>query len=813
MGRLNVLWLVLLCFVLSLGLTAGSVAQQQDDQIAGLERLLDREAELLDLALQVRYTNLKNKTDAYLTGIEEIFTKSQIAGVQEYSPTEYNEGQNLLDDARAKYELWLQFETVTEAKFSEAKEDFELSEVLGRQASEKLEEAIQNSKDLVQKQILLTQENIALAREEGAVTHAPDILAEAEKKQREATELFRNDEFKNAMNRTLGANEEARKALDVTYQKRSELFLARMQDQIDYIISKGAREFAANQVEDLIGSVDELRQLFKNQDFKRIIDRSGDVELEYSRLVQALTDVATQNINTARERLKDAYTYKAHEFVPKEYKAASNMIEISAADRDRQEFKKSIEGAREASKLAKEAENQSIYLQILEIRPKAKREIEEADSAEAEYYAADLYSSADDNYKKSERELRSENFRVAFEAIKKSLEDAIAARMFLINDTRDILDESQNLGAMDKLRSQFIAVSEKLARARSEMNLKNYIQSASLASSARAEAMALRDRVKLMNLEEVIAGIEDSVETARVKGADSFLPDETETIETDIREVMEKYGVPKYDQAMIGLKELKIKADGLPDKIMKKRDKWVKDIQEGIDTAVDNGAEIYARELLEQTRQYLSFGNVDFHKGEENQKLYKTSAEYYQGAEDNIKALEIRKLEYDYQVMLEEVLDRLVANIEGFRNVIEGGPDLILVSKPGKYSDTYKTFQWDIDTEAFYRHLNDVTKAAEEIEPPSSLKDYHKDVVIPMFLEAREASLYFKRFGEYERFLPDARKQMLLEAFDKMKWVEQRHAEISEDILGYLAEPTAGTGRYKWAMEGQKKKESTKHLR
>jgi hypothetical protein len=366
---------------------------------------------------------------------------------------------------------------------------------------------------------------------------------------------------------------------------------------------------------------------------------------------------------------------------------------------------------------------------------------------------------------------------------------------------------------LDKLRSQFIAVSEKLARARSEMNLKNYIQSASLASSARAEAMARRDKIKLLNLEEVVDSIMDSVEQARIKGADAFLPDETESVESGIKEVMEKHGIHKYDQALIGLKELKIKADGLPDKVLKKRDQWVKTIQEGIDTSVDNGAEIYARELLEETRQFLSFGNVDFHKGEGARKLYNSSAGYYKNAEGNIKALEIRKLEYDYQVVLEEVLDRLVANIEGFRNVIEGGPDMILISKPGKYSDTYKPLQWDIDTEALYRHLNDVTKVAENIEPPTSLDEYHKAVVIPMFLEAREASLYFKRFGEYERFLPDARNRMLMLAFDKMKWVETRHAEISEDILGYLAEPTAGVGRFNWATEGKKKKDNTKHLR
>lgn len=676
-----------------------------------MARLVEESApKVLAKAQKLKFKNL-------LSLVEKKVDLLKINDAEKYAPEFLAEVENMLKEAKAAYE----------------KEDYEETKKYIDSTEEKIESANDRIRIRIKDELRNVEIAIKDAQDAQAVTYAADILATALTLKAEAEGLLEADKFHEAAQTAYAAIEKAKEAKTVAIKRNAELNLLAAEREISRGVGEGINLYAPKELAEARELLKKGQDAYNAGEYLRAIDISQQVNAKVAEAITVVREKATAEIKLAQDILSNMnepkYMVGNYPDARALAERATKLLAEAHEKLSAHQYNKALETAKESIKVATEAKNMAIQMQIADRMPSVKNQIDEAKLAGAYSYAIKEYDLALANLAAIQKNLDAKKYDAALESLNNAELYAQAALRGQINRAQQQIESAKSVGGWQHAPRNLQRAVTALGNAIKAMERRAYDESLRLATTALSEAAKAEAIAKENIISKEISEIKAMLDQFQM--GQFFLTEKTQrlknqvlSIEKNIREssfVNPNPGIvsensessrnnpnnphpnpknnssannPKNDsnsdnsfkKTMELLKQIKEEISKLPAEAQKRKEEMVKEIEQKLDESEAIGAKAYAEKEIKDAKEYLRLSDINWRAGN-----YAEARKYLDWANGLIALIDLRRQENEYKIALEKQLDRFNKCMADFDSVIRLSPYYLQHIKGSDILSTYES--------------------------------------------------------------------------------------------------------------------------
>ncbi len=266
-------------------------------------------------------------------------------------------------------------------------------------------------------------------------------------------------------------------------------------------------------------------------------------------LETGLRTLAQQRVSEVEAVLKEAKDAGAEKNAPELLEDASTALADALASAAKAEWKETIEACEGALTKSREAAQQSYKIVSEELLPVAEKEIENAKTAGAASYAAEVYNRALDALDQSRKAYQAAQFKEALQKVTQSRDEAVLARRHLVERAQAAVNSAIEAKAQEYDTDTIAAALVDLADAKSLMEQGQFESSREKALSAEQKAQSAEVKTWNLRAQAAIAHLKERVDSAEAHQAPAYAGEEFRKVSTALLGAEGLFGSQKFEEA------------------------------------------------------------------------------------------------------------------------------------------------------------------------------------------------------------------------------------------------------------------------
>jgi hypothetical protein len=737
------------------------------------------------------YVTRQKAANAKIEAVVKAISALVEGGAKEYLPGRVEVAEQMLAEARAKFdrELFEETETVCqdalretekiEAAFNEMALDAMRSAADALDIAQRVFDKMQTIFIINVRESMTPLEVDFENAKEAMKENLRGILENARLAQGIAKVRQEEKQYKKAILMAGDVKKSAEYVLSETYHVVAHNAITELAAQITRYERDGAREYVPEELDRTKELLEEAKALLSDNKYKDAVNKASETRAQLEVTVQELSKKAVANIEEARRLIE-----KAPEYETDKYKAAdlNQSIELLAeAERAlrAEKLKPALETAFNAAKVASAASLDASRLWAQDEIQRAKEQMSEAEEAGASTYAASVLEEARKLNLTAQNLFSSEDYITAKDTALQALKKAREALYKRVTDAETAINDAKVYEGW-KYNYELLAkaiVHGKLAR--ESLDQRDYVSSHAFANRARTEAEEVITDAKNMDYAERIKFVKDTLNLALTSGVNYFRAEDAKQLFKRIAVVEDKFTVENYDYVDRELSEIEAKLshliEGTPtmiaDLVQAQRNR-LKEIM----ASKEMGN--FDPEVVQKAEHFLTYATEDFGK-----QKYASSYRYLRKGIALVNDIAVKRDEEIYRRQVAEILDTLSSTIGRFNQVLKLGPDVLmrLAFGPEGESEYISIAGADAPTE-FRSNMDDLVEAVDALTPPPTKSELHKEIVQTV-KNARLAAMYFEKLLILEEFDHAEIKEIITKAFTLVDDVKRKQNEVQSLFL------------------------------
>ncbi len=737
------------------------------------------------------YITRQKSANAKIEAVEMAISALVEGGAKEYLPGRVEVVEEMLADARAKFdrELFEDTETVCQEALRENEKIETAFNELALDALRSASEALDIAKRVFDKMetifiINLRDAMTPMEREfenskEMMKENLNGILQNARLSYGIAKVRQEEKQYKKAILMAGDVKKSAEYVLSETYHVVAHNAITELAVQITRYERDGAREYAPEELDKTKKLLEDTKALLGDNRYKDAAHKASETRAQLEVTVQELSKKAVANIEEARRIIQQAPEYQTDKYRAAELNEAMELLAEAERALTVEKLKPALETAFQAAKVGSAASLDASRLWAQDEIQRAKEKINEAEEAGASTYAAspleearklhltaqNLFASADSV---TAKDTALQAFKRAREALYKKVRDAETA----INDAKTYDGWKYNYELLAKA-----IVHGKIAR--ESLDRRDYISSHAFADRARTEAEQVIVDAKNLDYTARIQFVKDTLNVALHSGANYFRVDDAKELFKRIATVETQFTVEKYDYVDRELSDIEAHLSHL----IENTPVMIADLVEAKrnhlhEIIATKEMENFDPEVVEKAERYLTFAMEDFDK-----EKYSSSYRYLRKGIALINDIAVQREEEVYRREVAEILDTLSTAMRGFSQVLRLGPDLLmrLAFGPEGQSQYISIAGGEAPIE-FRGKMDELIEALGVLKPPPTKRELHKEVLRTV-KNARLAAMYFEKLLILEDFDQVTIKEIITKAFTLIDDVKSKQNKVRASFL------------------------------
>lgn len=737
------------------------------------------------------YITRQKSANAKIEAVEKAISALVEGGAKEYVPGRVEVVEEMLADARAKFdrELFEDTETVCqealsetekiEAAFNEkaldamraagealdiAQRVFDKMETIFiinlRETMTPMEREFENGKELM-------KENL-----NGILQNARLSLGIAKVRQEEK-------QYKKAILMAGDVKMSAQYVLSETYHVVAHNAITELAAEITRYERDGAREYAPEELDATKKLLEDTKALLSDNKYKEAVNKASETRAQLEVTVQQLSRKAVANIEEARRIIQEAPEFQTEKYKADELNQAMELLAEAERALSVEKLKPAVETAFQAAKVASGASLDASRLWAQDEIQLAKDNISKAEEAGGSTYAASLLEEARKLQLTAQNLFASADFVTAKDTARQASQKANEALYKKVRDAEALINDAKTYDGW-KYNYELLAkaiVHGKIAR--ESLDKRDYISSHAFADRAHAEAEEVIADAKEMDYRARMQFVKDTLDFALHSGANYFRAEEAKQLFKRIASVESQFTVENYDYVDRELLEIEARLTHLientPVMIADLVEAQRKRLHEVTET---KEMENFDPEIVEKAEGYLTYAKEDFDK-----KKYSSSYRYLRKGIVLIHDISVKREEEIYRRDVAEILDTLSTSIQGFSQVLRLGPDVLMRLAFGPQGQSqYISIAGGEAPIEFRTKMDELVEALSVLKPPPTKRELHKEV-LQTVKNARLAAMYFEKLLILDEFDHATIKEIITKAFTLIDDVRSKQDDVRASFL------------------------------
>ena len=266
-------------------------------------------------------------------------------------------------------------------------------------------------------------------------------------------------------------------------------------------------------------------------------------------LETGLRTLAQQRVSEVEAALKEAKDAGAEKNAPELLEDASTALADALGSAAKAEWKETIEACEGALTKSKEAAQHSYKILSDDLLPVAEKEIENAKTAGAASYAAEIYNQALDALDQSRKAYQATNYKEALQKVTQSRDDAVLARRHLVERAQAAVNSAIEAKAQEYDTDTIAAALVDLADGKSLMEQGQFESSREKAISAEQKAQTAEVKTWNSRAQAAIAHLKERVDSAEAHQAPTFAVEEFRKVSASLAGAEGLFGSQKFEEA------------------------------------------------------------------------------------------------------------------------------------------------------------------------------------------------------------------------------------------------------------------------
>ena len=424
------------------------------------------------------------------------FEKAIVSGKQLRASDHINQATLAIENAKEMGGLtyapeYLQnaMENVTEAKVKLNEGAYDESYSLAVQSYENTQLCLSELEKLAEELLVEVKDAIEITKEEGAEQYAPELFTQGKTTYGEASLTLTQGNIRESLD--LGSK--AKKLIDDALNKTKMLIAKELigvcESIIKTAIDQGASDYTREQLAETDNYLNKAREMFRQKEYMKVHEPALEARKLGLTMMEMLNARARSELDAARSSYGKAVVAEAETYAPDKLQKADELIVEGESAFSKEEIKKSLTLAKEAQKVAWDAEQQSYRLRTDAKQSDARKAIEVAETAGARVHSPKFFNQSLTALQNSEGLYGEEKYYDALQASQQSLDLAQYSRLRIIKDaekfSQSALAAEAETYAGDVIKESLM----ELSKAKTLMESKNYSESNELAQIALDKAL------------------------------------------------------------------------------------------------------------------------------------------------------------------------------------------------------------------------------------------------------------------------------------------------------------------------------------
>lgn len=557
----------------------------------------------------------------------------------------------------------------------------------------------------------------------------------------EAREALDRNAYRDAI---LGAEEQGRVANNILgeiYRFVAGNAAIELSNLIAGFERNGARVYAPRELEQSQRELQRLKEIIQTGDFLLATEVAGAARANVELMAQRIAGRAVVDIQDARTLLTEFDTPRVRQFAAAELEQARGLIRQAESAVTAERLQSAVEDAQEAIRLVMQARDAAAQAGAERALQSAVQGISAAEAGGAAAFAgAEL--------DRARRLLASANSLAAARdwprveelalSSARASSDALYARVLIAESQ---IEEARALGAWEGHRDSLSRAVSLAREARQAIDAGRSVDDANrVADNAASVAGGVVRDARRSNYREMVRRIRRNLDEGRVQGVNYMQPDEARSILRRLAEIEGEWSLDRYEPIMAELREIEADLRGTLEATPEVVETVVAQQTERLRFFNDEGAAVYAADLMRRAHDNLRVAPLEFANGN-----FRAA---HRRLMEAVRALDEVEARYEH----EHYVDEIIALYQDFTTAQQQLSNILRLS-----ADEMKTIAFDsmardrimamsgpITISEFRREMDRLYTEALLTPYPARMRDVHESV-LESFNRARLSAAHFEK--------------------------------------------------------------------
>lgn len=579
----------------------------------------------------------------------------------------------------------------------------------------------------------------------------------------EAKILRSRNEFRNSIERARAIESTSKYISSQIYRVVGDNAIIELENQITRFTREGAAEYAADDLALTRTLLNEAKALMQRSSFKEAVDQAARVRAQFDVTLQVLGRSVLDMVESARAAIEKSEELRASQFAPETIGRARTLVDQAQSELTAKSYRRAIQLAEQGRTAATEAEAEAGLKWSRNELDTARDQQALADEADAIVYAPLLMRQAQNQYATA-RDLREKGSyqaaALAAQEAAKSFRDALHKRLDEANEA--ILTARRSEGwkyeqgeltksiVKSEQAAEALAAGTAMVRNNEEGARSEFQRSLRLAEQSRTIAQEVIEASQKAGIQERLTRIQKSLNETINTGANYFQVSEVKRLLEEAERVKASASYRTYEDVIAELNRIDAEFENVLNSTPDRVAGLIAQQRARLDTLEEeHAAADIAPEALRNARRQLEYTEIDFKEG----RFTGAYGNLRQGL-DAVALVEASIAERDYQIKVTKLFREMNEALVRFDAVIKLGPDVMRriaygIEGRGRAVAVANA----MPPTQFKQVIDDIYLAVLDMTPPPTREQLHREVVRTVN-EARLAAAEFQKiliFDELDR--------------------------------------------------------------